>query len=160
MISSEKCFFSFPKRVQNGKLLFKKGQKMTHDTMTDPALPHATFSDAIATLKCHIFFWTILMKKENVNTQKVKNKTFQNKVCYTSKVSRREVQPIKYFLQDWLHRWSHSEIFFWSYFFPSWQQLFGTFPNSVADRIKLFFLVFRFSLFSLSVLLHIEKNHW
>jgi len=32
--------------------------------------------------------------------------------------------------------------------------------NPEADPIKLFFFVFQFSLISLSVLLHIEKNHW
>ncbi len=67
-------------------------------------------------------------EKENVNTQKVKNKKFQIKVCYTSKVSRREVQPIKYFLQDWLHRWSHSEIFFEVVFFLLDNNCLGLFP--------------------------------
>lgn len=84
-------------------------------------------------------------EKENVNTQKVKNKKFQNKVCYTSKVSRREVQPIKYFLQDWLHRWSRSEIFFEVVFFLLDNNCLGLFPilidilNKLASTILVLF---------------------
>jgi hypothetical protein len=50
---SEKCNFSFPIAVQKGKLLLKKGKKMSCDTFVLVGNIVATPSPP---LKCHILF--------------------------------------------------------------------------------------------------------